>query len=316
MAEKGSKRIKPKHVIAWASSGVVLVTTLFFYLSAIGVLTVTGHSGDTTCAGNETDPCWAFLNVTFHNTTYIYPNETWLKTYPPVTEIHMYRSWGKGLREINLTRGCSGSWCGCSWCKFGITAKYAYKFKRQDYQLSFKAYKKSPSDDVKWWAEGVEDPVWFGIPEAKTLENLTLINLYETRTFNESKRILIHNWTNEFNKTINDWNLVDYPYFIDGYVLVNHSVIIGQNVTDGKKTIFISAKEMHCTNETKNLITCDSIFDGDGDGVIESGESGIKFDVLNKNLVYESYDHYKNKYDSKLKKDNIEKLSVSVMESE
>ena len=71
----------------------------------------------------------------------------------------MYRSWGKGWREIKLDQTCTGTWCGAPDNK-GVAYSFVFREGR-DYQVKIEAIKKYPNEDVKW-GFGPVDPVWIG----------------------------------------------------------------------------------------------------------------------------------------------------------
>jgi len=153
-----AKRIKG----ALTSLGsALLVASLFFYLSSIGAITITGYSGDMVCNGTVEDPCYAYINFTTNRDIFIYPSKEWLfSTEPNVKEVILQRKWGDSWRTIDLTKPCNGAWCGCYWCNKNHTAKFAYVFRAgRDYQIRIVGYKYNPYQNVKW-SFGPVDPWW------------------------------------------------------------------------------------------------------------------------------------------------------------
>lgn len=165
------KKIKEKWKIITAT--VVPVAFLFAYLASIGAITITGHSGDMVCAGTLDDPCEAYINFTANEDIFIYKTNydpygrnTPVEFGDGINEWHIYRSWGNGWREIDLTEGCSGSWCGCYWCRENQRAEYSYVFRKsKDYQIKIVGYKTDPHKDVKWGFTDELDPIWYGVKE-------------------------------------------------------------------------------------------------------------------------------------------------------
>ncbi len=177
-----AKRIYQETMKKWAiragiPAGVVGFALLFMYLSALGVIDVTGYSGDMVCAGTIRDPCLAYINFTAKEDFFIYPidYDPWGRNTPFETDKElkswkMYRSWGKGWREIKLNETCTGTWCGAPDNK-GV--KYSFVFRKgRDYQIKIYALKKDPIQDIKW-GFGSVDPIWFGFIDVK---NRTYIN--------------------------------------------------------------------------------------------------------------------------------------------
>ena len=163
-----AKRITEKRLIAWMVAvgivGVPLGIALVQYLVVINAIEIIDYSGD--MITNDTT---IFLNITFKpgEDIFIYPmNATWaLETDNPdaIELIKMYRTWGKGLREFNLSKTCTGSWCGCYWCNKYNTAKYVYVFRKgRPYTLVYKL-KVKPNSIIKWsWLNGTVDPFIVG----------------------------------------------------------------------------------------------------------------------------------------------------------
>lgn len=181
------RRIRESSVATWmAAMGVAgaPIIFLFAYLASIGAITVTGHSGDIYCAGTLQDPCYAYINFTANTDIFIYPDEDWyFSTDRPVKGIRLLRSWGAGWREINLTKGCTGSWCGCYWCTKSNTAKFSYVFRNNTaYQIVIVGYKHNPYDTIKW-SFGSVDPYWYPNESAPVR---TLVEDWEEGSINSS----------------------------------------------------------------------------------------------------------------------------------
>jgi len=141
-----------KYALKIGATAIPVVFVLFMLLSQRGDITITGYSGNMTCAGTELDPCYAYINFTANTDIYIYPNENWtFSTNPPVRKVILQRSWGDSWRTINLSK---------TWNK---NVKYAIKFsKGKNYSIRFVGYKYSPYQDIKW-SFGSIDPMWYGI---------------------------------------------------------------------------------------------------------------------------------------------------------
>jgi len=168
-----AKRIYWESIKKWAKeagipAGLAGFTILFMYLSFLGVIEITGHSGDMVCAGTIDDPCIALINFSVKEDVFIYPidydpygRNTPFETDKVLKSWKMYRSWGKGWREIKLNETCRGTWCGG---KYGLkNNKYSFAFRKdKNYSIKIIAYKEDPYENIKW-GFGPLDPVWKGI---------------------------------------------------------------------------------------------------------------------------------------------------------
>jgi len=163
-----AKRVYSSAVKKWAIgagvTGVPLAILLFWYLSSLGAITITGFSGDQICSGTVQDPCIAYINMTAKEDIFIYPNENWSGGFymnGSVKSTKLYRSWGTGWREINLTTNCKGTWCGAP-DNSGKTV-YSFAFRNnKEYQLKFEVLKNNPNESIKWGFANL-DPIFYGI---------------------------------------------------------------------------------------------------------------------------------------------------------
>ena len=150
------RRIYYNTIKKWAEKiGAVAVPTIvlaFLFLAQRGDITITGYSGDMTCAGTELDPCYAYINFTSNVDNYFYPNTSWMfSTTPPIKKVILQRRWGNSWRTINLSK---------TW---NSKVKYAVKFsKGKNYSIRFVGYKYNPYQDIKWGFANI-DPIWYGV---------------------------------------------------------------------------------------------------------------------------------------------------------
>ena len=167
-----TKRVYWETVKKWAikagiPAGVAGFALLFIYLSSLGVIEVTGYSGDMVCAGTESDPCYAFINFSTTEDIFIYPlgydpwgRDTPFNTDKGLKSWKMYRSWGKGWREIKLNQTCTATWCGAP--PNSPDNKYAFAFREgRDYQIKYEVIKNNSEEIIKW-GFGPVDPTFFG----------------------------------------------------------------------------------------------------------------------------------------------------------
>ncbi|MGV9141445.1 MAG: hypothetical protein ACOC1X_00745, partial [Promethearchaeota archaeon] len=139
-------------------AGTLAVAT-FLFLSLSGSISITGIAGSEQCAGTHDDSCYAYINFTANEDVFLYKTDydPWGRNISLVNfsnklkDWKIQRSWGDGWRDINLKEGCTGSWCGCDWCRANNTAEFSYAFREnRSYEIRIVAYKENSSDDVKW----------------------------------------------------------------------------------------------------------------------------------------------------------------------
>ena len=169
-----AKRINWNTMKIWAPKigipvGIAGFVLLFMYLNSLGVIDVTSYSGDMICAGTIENPCVAYVNFSVKEDIFLYPigYDPYGRDTPFYTDVgleswKMYRSWGKGWREIKLNETCPGTWCGAPNNK-GV--KYSFVFREgRDYRIKIVVLKEDPTQDIKW-GFGPVDPVFLGINE-------------------------------------------------------------------------------------------------------------------------------------------------------
>jgi len=154
----GLKRINfdrtKKYVVAGSIPVAAIIFALPFFLSQLGYIQILSENTDVTCTD---DVCW--INITFKTLQdwAYYSNESWFENKYGLN-ITIYRNWGEpyfdeqgeihNVRE--LPENCTGSWCGCYWCKYGATAKYSYAFREGNiYTLFYKIEGKQPWEDLE-----------------------------------------------------------------------------------------------------------------------------------------------------------------------
>lgn len=145
--------ISKTKVIAWASgigaSGVG-IAVLLSYLAAQGLIQIDGFSGDSFCLGTDASPCYGYVNFTAkENITFT------LVDYNPQGNASLY------FFEPSIKSWRMEYFDGKVWKEY--TTKTVTWKANTKYQLRVKAYKRNPSDVIKWSAfSGAVDPLWYG----------------------------------------------------------------------------------------------------------------------------------------------------------
>ena len=258
------KKIYWESVKKWASAiglgSVPLIILLFYYLSYANIITIQDYSWSKVCGGTINDPCWTTITFTANSDFYLYPlgydpygRNTPFNFSKAVKDWKLYRKWGDGWREIDLTKGCTGRWCGCYWCKDGKTAKYSYAFRGgKNYTIKIVVYKEDAFEDVKWSFgfptnnQTFIDPVWQKIGEYKlteiagrkyTPQCLTdchlpiMLKFYKSYSFNKLD-MLIRKGRGEFI----EWG-IDYLTIENYTVMIDNCTYKCKNVTLTNGTI-------------------------------------------------------------------------------
>lgn len=147
--------------------GIAGFALLFWYLSLIGAITITGFSGDEICSGTSLEPCEAIINFTANEDVFLYPTDydpygrnSSFKVDKEIESWKIYRTWGNGWREIKLTETCTGTWCGAPNNR-GVGYSFVFREDR-DYTIKLEVIKKNESDSIKWDFFNL-DPYFYGV---------------------------------------------------------------------------------------------------------------------------------------------------------
>ena len=209
MATKGSRRIYESSVIRWiqehwtifSSSVGVLAIALISYLSFTGAITISDYSGDLVCSGTPNDLCVAFITFKANTDIFVYPSSQWgLDTDKPIKNLQMYRTWGSGasiesatkgdlvgLRKIDLSKPCTGTWCGGTGTG---EPTYSLAFRKgKNYTIVYTAEKQFPFETVKWGfgfnktvaSNDYVDPAWIGTGGDNVKARINIENLSHGR---------------------------------------------------------------------------------------------------------------------------------------
>ena len=164
-----ARRIYFESVKKWAIGAGVsaagAIVLIFMYLQATGGITILEYSGDSTCAGTPDDPCMAIVTFVPSEDLFIYPTDydPWSRNTPfefdpAVSSWRFFRKWGRGWREVDLTKSCAGTWCGAP----PGGGKYSIVFREgRKYTVKIEALKDDIRQTIKW-GFGDVDPYWYG----------------------------------------------------------------------------------------------------------------------------------------------------------
>lgn len=241
-------RVKPETVKKWGKgAGIPIVFLALLYLiysTAMGAFTIIDYSGNITCEGTDADPC--VINITFiaNKNVYWYPMpledipKGALNTDKPIKDVKVYRTWGTGLKEINLNK---------TWNK---DVKYAVKWSTgRIYTLVYYIYKNHPSDKIKWSFDEV-DPYLLPFIYNKGDDNLNIsyrliikddeicgraytpVCVFNKDTLEKDMKI---EYMKEYQESVPDYKKVCNPY----------NITIPANITNGTAEQIVEYK--NCT---------------------------------------------------------------------
>ena len=222
--------------------GVISIAVVLSLLMSTGLITVGGFSGDMSCAGTESDPCFGYINITANKDIYIMPHEA--ITQKLVEFNTSMDTWKLQVNDndvwqtYDFSTPCTEEYCGVNTL---VNSSLHFK-KNGKYELRILAYKDNPFDTVDW---------------------------------------------SLFNNSINatwDAPMVDiYKYDKDIIVYMNSTNV---DVIQTCRSIY-----WNCTPNLSNMvIECDSLLDGNGNGVCreEQGESCAYINITYEQLIVRS----------------------------
>ena len=155
----------------------------------------------------------------------------------------------------------------------------------QKYETRISTIKQNADDNIIW-SFGLDDPVWFGIDIRKLESCVVETNIKKVYVY--EKNDIFFNQTICSDEPVNSSCFVNtIKITVDKLIgnyndLLNTSIckMIGLNISN--KVINWQKEGWKCKWNLLKL-TCDSVFDGNGDGICTSGESCIEYDLSNLN---------------------------------
>jgi len=294
MAKRITEDRVKKYAIAAGMIGVPTAIALFIMLFGMGVMEMDGYDYSKVCG--ETTPCWIELyNVTFNEDVFIYPMDpsSFVGTQPSMENLKLYRNWGSGMRFINLSKPCTGTWCGKSPNDKRDEAVFVYAFRKGNvYSKILITGTKERMEVINWKInpEGTFDKFNVGIIYVchnKTVYWNETIPNYVNISICKNYTILV-NCTNEtlVNGTVvvECDNATTVLCHIE--TIQNGTKVITKNKTIEECTPFVEIKDKYLINFTAedfncsnvygvDAVQCDSCKDGNCDGVcnLNGGET-------------------------------------------
>ena len=301
-------------------------TSIFAFFAYILLLTGVSetNSGDSDCIYNETsglDRCESYFNITTTYWRFCFEESfEFIDTNPKIETTLYVPTYGKKWRLFNPAKDC-----------IERKSKYIYlpnRFKIVGYKEFDQTVKWSFSFNQFNGRINV-DPIWRGINITKicdwrieqkektryyssfNLNNYTCPsnNYYvsnnidgkigycyeDIEVWNESNQTWVypliksHRYDSIIPPKTIQWITEDRTYYID-YINTTVCDLQGYQINNFK--VNFSLCNMFCVRDGK-IVTCDSTIDGNGDGILQSGESGFSFDITKVN-----WKKFKKKIDS------------------
>ena len=259
------------------------VLNYFAYSNERGDITIMDKSWTDFCNATSWDNpadiiCSANNNFIANNDTFWYPigydlygRQEPASFKPSIKEWKFERKWGDGWREIYLTKPCNATYCGKG--KYPVLYSVVWR-KGKTYETRIQAIKENPEDAI-YWSFGDTDPFWFGIDIGK-LEDCH-DEMGEIKI--PSTYIYYYNYTeinNITNINISRTDIKVIPFEITKQQIISICRTTGMTLNQHK--INFTKCNINCQRNNK-IVSCDDCSDGNCDGKLNSGESGIKIDL-------------------------------------
>jgi hypothetical protein len=253
--------------VVWISGSLTLLGLIAVLVSIPGVTVTT--SGDITCSTE----CVSYFNLTSKTYNLCFNVTQLIETFPNTkTELYIWNSSKRKWQPFNLTNTCLKG-----------TTKRQFKVVGH----------KQPLQSVKWWSKSlnIPDPVWKGVDLELVypcLKNQTESQAYncQTQDYNATEYTYTYEWTYNPNNDTYYNKTIEHPYNVikQRDVCSYKDVIVGCSSYDSQHLkygdLLIDTKKelgVYCGYVNKSIIQCDDCnFDGNCDGILSDGESGIE----------------------------------------
>jgi len=187
-------------IIGGGAVGVITVFALFSLLAERGDIDILDYSGDIDCWGydangndkfwrtgeyvrDKRETCLAWIRFKANVDVFIQPisekEQIWaFETEPNVKSIRMYKGRltdnTKGMIYVNLSKSCTGTWCGLS--NKEDKRKFVIAFRKgREYKIYFEVEKYNPRDNIKWSFTNEVDPEFLAVlpslSESESIKN-------------------------------------------------------------------------------------------------------------------------------------------------
>jgi hypothetical protein len=325
-------------------SGVSLVG-LITYLIAFG-FTITGT--DDKCAGSLTDPCvsnLSFKNPTPYNVN-VKSKEQLVFDFSPISCVKDYKLM-MGGKEVNWSKGVTFTRMKTTKMQLILyktdpTCTIKFGVNTSSYYLDpvFEGVGTSPLNLSKvcdygfvFWNETIDKPYWVNESYQQQMDNWTY-NCFTNKS-SIGCNVSINATACRCGPIITckngeSCNITYDPYWVTKWHMVeyhNYTVVTKNKTveTDCNQTVTVNGKTFYpaslpdtpfCAISTdKSKIICDSSWDANHDGICTAGESCLVFtaNLTSSKVVVTTTDHIATKYDTELKKEGINKTSVSTV---
>lgn len=284
MATSGSKYITATFV------SIIVLLSWFMYSDHFDVEI---NLNDITCRGDYSEPCEVPYNITLIDLPYFYIRNSQsieLDFSPDVKDFYSCKKDGRMKASWRNDRKLAP--CGIGWREFDwktpLTSKYKYinkfyKNKKQEFKLV--VFKFHPTDEIKWGGKitGEEfDPIFYGI------EGISIEEIQDCKTTSENKvkrkrgictKIILVGTLDENNTNQTSEKEIEYDCFKGTYIdIINTTICKTLAFKIDDKLINFNEVNWQCKrNEYK--ITCDSQHQSNLDGICQSGERCVIFDI-------------------------------------
>lgn len=270
-----------------AGTGILTLISLIAWFSLNGFNVE--MEGDKYCSGNYSNPCEWGYNVTLKNIPvyYLYnKNKTNIIFIPEVKKAINCKKDGRYKGTYRQDREKYP--CGIGYREFNwntaLTYKYSYinKFmlnEKQEFKIV--VFKNNPDDVIKFGGDILDnefDP--YLLPTITDIEDCYIKTDIQINDINGKCNM---EYLNYDNKTSPQTITIEYEEYVckkgEEIEYINTTICNKIGMDIGSKRILYGGIYGYQCNVKSNIVICDSMYDGNGDGVCNSGESCVTIDL-------------------------------------